>query len=309
MNVLYLKYALEVAKTGSINKAAENLYMAQPNLSRSIKELENSLGIAIFERTSKGMVTTQEGEILLMHAEEILRRVDEVENMFRDGQTSKILFSLSAPYSFYVSRAFSNFSQTLSRDKMFEILYEEANALDTIGNIFHAECKVGVVRYATQYNRLFQKVFEEKGLLSEMITEFSQKILVSKKHPLAKTESISREDIIPFTELVYSDLQVPSIPTGDVRREELDDAIERRIFVNDRASCLELLSSNTDVFYRSEPMMPDVLDRFGLVQKNYSDSTKLYRDVLIYRKDYKLSKYDKAFITELCNVKRKCFTE
>lgn len=58
MNILYLKYALEVAKTGSIMKAADRLYMAQPNLSRAIKELESSLGISIFERTGRGMVPT-----------------------------------------------------------------------------------------------------------------------------------------------------------------------------------------------------------------------------------------------------------
>ena len=45
MNLLHLKYAVEIAKTKSISKAAENLYTAQPNLSRAIKELEESLGI------------------------------------------------------------------------------------------------------------------------------------------------------------------------------------------------------------------------------------------------------------------------
>ena len=58
MNILHLRYAVEVASTGSINKAAENLYMNQPNLSRAIKELEENLGIAIFERTTRGMIVT-----------------------------------------------------------------------------------------------------------------------------------------------------------------------------------------------------------------------------------------------------------
>ena len=62
MNVLHMKYAVEVARAGSINKAAEELYMAQPNLSRCIKELEADLGIAIFERSPKGMTLTPEGE-------------------------------------------------------------------------------------------------------------------------------------------------------------------------------------------------------------------------------------------------------
>ena len=55
MNIQYLKYAIEVEKNKSISKAAKNLYMGQPNLSRAIKELEDSLGIIIFERKSKGI--------------------------------------------------------------------------------------------------------------------------------------------------------------------------------------------------------------------------------------------------------------
>ena len=61
LNIYHLRYALEIAKTGSIKNAAENLFMAQPNLSRAIKELENSLGITIIERTSKGVIPTADG--------------------------------------------------------------------------------------------------------------------------------------------------------------------------------------------------------------------------------------------------------
>ena len=76
MNIVHLKYAVEIARTGSLNKAAENLYMAQPNLSRAIKELEADLGIAIFERSSRGMVATPDGEEFLRYAKKILEQVD-----------------------------------------------------------------------------------------------------------------------------------------------------------------------------------------------------------------------------------------
>ena len=71
MNILHMKYALEVAKCGSINKAAEVLLMNQPNLSRAIKELEASLGVEIFTRSAKGMVPTPEGETFLGYANKI----------------------------------------------------------------------------------------------------------------------------------------------------------------------------------------------------------------------------------------------
>ena len=84
MNVLHMKYAVEVARLGSLNKAAESLLIAQPNLSRSVKELEAELGITIFTRSAKGMVLTPEGEEFIGYASEILKQIDRVDKMYKD---------------------------------------------------------------------------------------------------------------------------------------------------------------------------------------------------------------------------------
>ena len=79
MNTQHMKYVVEVEKTGSITKAAHNLYMGQPNLSKAIKELENELGIAIFRRTAKGVEPTRKGAEFLTYAKTILAQIDELE--------------------------------------------------------------------------------------------------------------------------------------------------------------------------------------------------------------------------------------
>ena len=81
MNILHMKYAIEIAKAGSINKASEVLLIAQPNLSRSIKELESNLGITIFDRSIKGMCLTPEGEEFIGYAQKILSQIDDLEKM------------------------------------------------------------------------------------------------------------------------------------------------------------------------------------------------------------------------------------
>ena len=83
MNITHLRYAVEVEKAKSINKAAENLYMGQPNLSRAIRELEEELGITIFNRSSRGMTITPEGEEFLSYAHRILEQVSEVEAIYK----------------------------------------------------------------------------------------------------------------------------------------------------------------------------------------------------------------------------------
>ena len=96
MNLLHMKYAVEIAKTNSLNKAAETLYVGQSALSRAIKELESSLGVTLFERSSKGMTLTPDGQLFIHYAKSVLKQVDNIENMFSQGKTDKQRF----PYRF-----------------------------------------------------------------------------------------------------------------------------------------------------------------------------------------------------------------
>ena len=111
MNVIHMKYAVEIAKAGSINKASETLLVAQPNLSRSVKELEADLGITIFLRTSKGMILTPKGEEFIGYAQNILRQLDELETMYKAELPAKQTFSVSVPRASYIADAFSKIHQ------------------------------------------------------------------------------------------------------------------------------------------------------------------------------------------------------
>ena len=131
-----MKYAVEVARVGSLNKAAETLLIAQPNISRSIKELEADLGITIFDRTSKGMFLTPEGENFIGYAKNILRQIEQVEDIYKNGAVKKQKFSISVPRACYISEAFAQFSKSLSFDPA-EIFYKETNSQRTINNILN----------------------------------------------------------------------------------------------------------------------------------------------------------------------------
>ena len=114
MNLLHMKYAVEVAKLGSLGKASESLLIATPNISRSIKELESDLGISIFERTTKGMELTPEGEEFINFAKRILGQIEHVEDFYKKGTAKKQEFSISVPRACYISEAFAEFSKILA---------------------------------------------------------------------------------------------------------------------------------------------------------------------------------------------------
>lgn len=299
MNIKYLKYALEVAKTGSINKAAENLFVDQPNLSRAIKELESSLNITIFERSPKGIVITADGERLLQYSKVILKELDEMEDMFKTGKTNKQSFSISVPRASYVSYAFANFSKYIDTDNPAEIFYNETNSSHTIDNILSADYKLGVVRYAEMYDTHFNEMFDENDFESEMITKFNYVLIMSKKSPLANIENIRFDNLTNYVEVTHADPFVPSLPLSKIKKDELPDNIDKRIFVFERGSQLDILSNNPNTYMWVSPLSNEMLEQYGLIQKKCNENTKVYKDVLIYRKNYKLSKLDELFIDEL----------
>lgn len=304
VNILHMKYALEVARQGSLSKASQTLLIAVPNISRSIKELENDLGITIFERTAQGMCLTPDGEEFIGYAKGILSQIEQVEQLYREGTEKKQRFSISVPRACYISDAFSEFSKSLSKDPA-EIFYKETNSQRTINNIINHDYRLGIIRYAENYDKYFKAMLEEKNLSYEVITEFTYCLIMSKESRLASIEEISFNDLGDYIEIAHADPYVPSMPLSKVVKEELPDNVRRRIFIFERASQFDLLSKNPETFMWVSPVPKTLLERYGLVQKKCIDNNKIYKDVLIYKSGYKLSSLDKAFITELCEAKRK----
>ena len=304
MNILQMKYAVEVAKAGSLNKAAQTLLIAQPNLSRSIKELEGELGITIFDRSSKGMKLTLEGEEFIGYAQNILRQIEQMEKMYKDTSVPKQRFSISVPRASYISEAFARFSCQLLPDSA-EVFYKETNSQRTIRNLLENDYRLGIIRYAENYDQYFRAMLDEKELNYETICEFTYQLLMSRQHPLAEKTNIAFDDLRPYIEIAHADPYVPSLPLSKVVKEELPDNINRRIFIYERASQFDLLSENPATFMWISPVPDKLLSRYGLVQRKCDENQKIYRDVLIYRKGYRLTSLDQAFITELCMARRK----
>lgn len=299
-----MKHALEVAKAGSLSKASEVLLTAAPNISRSIKELESDLGITIFDRTQNGMKLTPDGEDFISFAKDILGQIDEVEKFYKEGSTKKQKFSISVPRACYISEAFAQFSKSLTKGAV-EIFYKETNSQRTINNMINHDYKLGIIRYAENYDKYFTAMLEEKDFHYELLTEFTYSLMMSKENPLAQKPEISFNDLTDYIEISHADPYVPSMPLSRVIKEELPDNIERRIFIFERASQFDLLSTNSETFMWVSPAPDRLLARYNLVQRKCADNKKIYKDVLIYKNGYKLTELDRQFVKELNESIRK----
>lgn len=304
MNLLHMRHAIEVAKAGSLGKAAENLMIAAPNISRSVKELESDLGITIFERTQSGMRLTPEGDEFINYARGIIDQIEQLEQYYKSDSPKKLRFSVSVPRACYISDAFAEFSKTLSHEPV-EIFYKETNSRRTINNILTRDYKLGIIRYADSYDEYFKSMLDEKDLEYELVTEFSYSLIMSAHSPLASKDDIKYSDLSELVEIAHADPYVPSMPFSRVVKEELPDNIKRRIFIYERASQFDLLSQNPETFMWVSPAPKELLEKYELVRKPCAENRRIYKDVLIYKKGYKLTSLDRAFVTALCEAKRK----
>jgi len=299
MNLTHLKYALEVEKTKSITKAAENLFMGQPNLSRAIRELEQTIGIQIFKRTSKGVIPTIQGKEFLGCAKNILEQVEKIESLYHPVQNDRLSFNLSCPASGYISYALYKMMEKCDLSKAIEFNFTEADNMDTINNVFENGYNLGIIRYPSSQEKHFKNILEGKKLSMKQIWEFQYKVLMSNIHPLADKKDITYSDLSSFIEVTHRDLYVPSHKTCEIKQTDSHDIINKRIIVSGIGSRFILISTVPTAFTWDSVSPSEFINRYALVERSCKEATKKYVDVLIYRNDYQFSELDNMFLEEL----------
>ena len=300
MNFQHLRYVVEVEKVKSISKAAKNLYMGQPNLSKAIKDLEKELGITIFRRTSKGVEPTTRGIEFLQYANTILSQLDELQSLYTGEGEEKLRMRVSIPRASYVATAFTQFLAKNNGNQEMNINFKEESPNGTIQDVANGESNLGIVRYQSIYEDYFQGLFKENGLQWEILREFDMVLLMHKDHPLAKLSDIPYHLLDGYIEIVHGDYQVPSLSFHKISKEAHMERPAKRICVYDRASQLELLEDVEGTYMWVSPMPYTILAKYHLVQKACIAAGHDI-DAAIYQDKTELTKMEVKFLNDIRN--------
>lgn len=303
MNTQHLKYAVEVERTCSITQAAENLYMGQPSLSKAIKDLEDSLGYTIFERTSKGVTPTQKGFEFLSYARNILHQIEKMEALSDTAGNNMQKFNISIPRGSYIADAVTNFVAELDERKGINVNVQETNSMQVINNITDGPFHLGIIRYQTEYENYFFDYITDKGLRYEPVWEFEYLALMSEKHPLAGCEKVDYKELREYTEIAHGDTTVPYLMQGNNTKSNNASKTSKHIYVYERCSQYDLLSTIPTTYMWVSPIPDKWLNRYHLVQRKCKSSNHRFKDVFIYPKDYKFTELDRQFIDKLSEAK------
>jgi DNA-binding transcriptional LysR family regulator len=302
MNTKHLKYVIEVERTCSISQAAENLFMGQPTLSKVIKELEDSLGYAIFERTSRGVSPTQKGQEFLVYARNILLQIEKMEALSETANSNTQNFSISIPKAGYITDAIVSFMADLDENRGINVNVQETSSFQIINNVTDGSFRLGIIRYQVEYENYFFDYLMEKQLQYEILWEFEHLALMSVNHPLARCEKINYEELREYTEISYEDTIIPYLMQSNSRANN-NGKTSKRICIDDWCSQYDILRTIPTTYMWGSPISEKWLTQYSLTQRRCKASGHRYKDVFIYSKDYKLTALERKFVDKLSEAK------
>ena len=237
MTLQQLKYALTIADCGSMNEAAKQLFISQPSLSETMKELETEIGLDIFLRSNRGIVITPEGEEFLGYARQVTEQFGLLQSKYIDKKV-KEKFSVSTQHYTFAVKAFVETVKQTGMEQ-YEFAVHETTTISVIENVKNFKSEIGVL-YENDFNeKVLNKMFKENGL--EFVELFSCDTFVYlwSGHPLAKQDVITMEELDEYPCLSFDQGKNNSLYLA----EEMKSTYEYRrlIKANDRATLLNLM--------------------------------------------------------------------
>lgn len=239
MTLQQMKYVIEIAERGSMNEAAKTLFISQPSLSGSIRELEKELGIVIFSRSSRGIELTTEGSEFLGYARQVLEQYRLMENRYQKRQeTNKKFYVSTQHYTFAVEA----FSKTLLKAGMseYDFAIYETRTSEIIQDVKNMRSELGIL-YMNDFNqKILTNDFKENHLVFTELFTCNIYVYLSAKHPLAHQESISFKELDEFPCLTFDQGEKNSFYYA----EEVFSTYpyKKLIHVNDRATALNMMT-------------------------------------------------------------------
>ena len=238
MKLQQLIYAVKVAECGNITEASRRLFVSQPSITASIRELEAEMGVTIFERSNKGVVVTEEGETFLGYARQVLEQVDLLEERYCGEARQVPHFSVSCQHYSFAVNAFVDVIRQFNAAS-YDFTLREEQTHEIIEDVAHMKSELGVL-YLSAHNRdVLEKMIAANNLVFEGLFCAKPHVFVCADHPLAGRESVTLDDLDDYPFLSYEQGSYNSFYYA----EELTSTLDRRknIRVRDRATLFNLL--------------------------------------------------------------------
>ena len=238
MTLAQLKYAITVAGTSSMNEAAKKLFISQPSLSASIKDLEEEVGVEIFKRTNRGISVTPKGEEFIGYAKQVVEQYDLIESKYILKENTKKKFGVSMQHYTFAVNAFVEMVKQFGMDE-YEFEVRETKTYDVIVDVKNYKSEIGILYLNEFNNKVLTKLFHESGVEFHEILKCNIYVYMWKNHPLAHKKEIKLEELEEYPCLSFDQGHNNSFYFAEEVLSTYD--YKRLIKANDRATVLNLM--------------------------------------------------------------------
>ena len=238
MTLAQLRYAITVAGASSMNEAAGKLFISQPSLSASIKELEAEVGVEVFKRTNRGISVTPEGEEFIGYARQVVEQYNLIESKYILKENTKKKFGVSMQHYTFAVKAFVEMVKQFGMDE-YEFEIHETKTYDVIEDVKNCKSEIGVL-YINDFNKkVLTKLFHQSGVEFHELLKCHIYVYLWKGHPLASKKEITLEELEEYPCLSFDQGQNNSFYFAEEVLSTYD--YKRLIKANDRATFLNLM--------------------------------------------------------------------
>ena len=240
MTLQQLRYLIAISEHGSINAAAQALYVSQSNLSTAVKELERELGITIFTRSNRGVSLTNDGTELLGYARQVIEQADMMEERYARGRSEHMRLAVSTQHYYFSLQAFINVAEQCASER-YDFTLRECATGQIIEDVRTFRSDIGVL-YLDDFNeRVLRKALTDADLTFFPLFNAHVHVFVGENHPLASRSSVKLEDLEPYPRYAFEQGTTNSFyyseePFGYLHHD-------RNIRFTDRGTLTNLLTS------------------------------------------------------------------
>ena len=294
MNITELRYLVAIRKWGSVSAAAKQLYAAQPNVSKALKNLEEEYNLRIFERSSTGMIPTEQGRRFIAQAERVLEEVTRLNQSVQEEQSRCAELRVMIPHATYASYAAVDYLEQAAGVEQLRIHIREGGSMEAMDFVLRRGYHLALLRYAIEDDEHYSYYCARRGLKMEPVMDFEYNLLTNRDGPLAKHEVRDLAELNQYMEIMHDDFQLPGEEGGDGVRWHVNES--RRIHVYERCSQFSILQRLPTAYMWASPMPKKALEQYHLVLKKCPAQRQRMRDVLVYPDKGGLRPEEKSFI-------------
>ncbi|MBE6072780.1 MAG: LysR family transcriptional regulator [Clostridium butyricum] len=294
MTLQQLRYIVTVAETGNITEAAKRLFISQPSLTNAIHELEKEMQITIFNRTNKGVSISNEGDIFLSYARQVLEQTSLLEEKFLNKKEQRSKFSVSCQHYSFAVNAFVDVIREFGGNQ-YDFTLRETQTYEIIEDVSRLKSEIGILYTSSKNEEVILKLIKQNGLKFEELFIAKPHVFIYSEHPLANSEILTLEDLEQYPYLSFEQGEYNSFYFSEEILSTLDRS--KNIKVRDRATLFNL-AIGLNGYTVSSGVISKELNGENIIAKPLAVDEYM-KIGTITQKNMHLSRYGKAYMEAL----------